>query len=136
MLGKTVQSGKTQAPCYTVTGRSKIGSFHEDLQKVSDHELNFKGWERDFLVLSFNWLFEATNKMAFILFKHQKNSLKPEPKPEGFIYSFILTLFSCVVATFRLLVLVTTPLLCQTNIRLNSQSTVCLAEMPCQAMVL
>ena len=35
MLGKTVQSGKTQAPCYTVTGRSKIGSFHEDLQKVS-----------------------------------------------------------------------------------------------------
>ena len=34
MLGKTIQSSKIQAPCYTVTGRSKIGSFHEDLQKV------------------------------------------------------------------------------------------------------
>lgn len=34
MLGKTIQSGKTQAPCYTVTGRSKIGSFAEDLQKT------------------------------------------------------------------------------------------------------
>jgi len=34
MLGKTIQSGKNQAPCYTVTGRSKIGSFHEDLQKT------------------------------------------------------------------------------------------------------
>ena len=34
MLGKTVQSSKKQAPSYTVTGRSKIGSFHEDLQKV------------------------------------------------------------------------------------------------------
>ena len=34
MLGKTVQSSKSQAPCYTLTGRSKIGSFHEDLQKV------------------------------------------------------------------------------------------------------
>jgi len=26
--------GKTSAPAYTMTGRSKIGSFHEDLQKV------------------------------------------------------------------------------------------------------
>jgi hypothetical protein len=34
MLGKTVQSQKNQAPVYTVTGRSKIGSFHEDLQKT------------------------------------------------------------------------------------------------------
>jgi hypothetical protein len=34
MLGKTIQSSKKQAPAYTVTGRSKIGSFHEDLQKV------------------------------------------------------------------------------------------------------
>lgn len=34
MLGKTIQSSKKQAPCYTMTGRSKIGSFHEDLQKV------------------------------------------------------------------------------------------------------
>lgn len=34
MLGKTVQSSKSQAPCYTLTGRSKIGSFHEDLQKT------------------------------------------------------------------------------------------------------
>jgi hypothetical protein len=34
MLGKTIQSSKRQAPSYTVTGRSKIGSFHEDLQKT------------------------------------------------------------------------------------------------------
>jgi hypothetical protein len=34
MLGKTVQSSKKQAPCFSLTGRSKIGSFHEDLQKV------------------------------------------------------------------------------------------------------
>ena len=26
--------GKTSAPSYSMTGRSKIGSFHEDLQKV------------------------------------------------------------------------------------------------------
>ena len=26
--------GKTSAACYSMTGRSKIGSFHEDLQKV------------------------------------------------------------------------------------------------------
>ncbi|CAH3196543.1 unnamed protein product [Porites evermanni] len=26
--------GKTSAPCYSMTGRSKIGSFHEDLQKT------------------------------------------------------------------------------------------------------
>jgi hypothetical protein len=35
MLGKTIQSSKRQAPSYTVTGRSKVGSFHEDLQKVN-----------------------------------------------------------------------------------------------------
>jgi hypothetical protein len=34
MIGKTVQSSKRQAPCYTMTGRSKIGSFSEDLQKT------------------------------------------------------------------------------------------------------
>lgn len=34
MLGKTCQSGKPQAPGYSVTGRSKIGSFHEDLQRT------------------------------------------------------------------------------------------------------
>jgi hypothetical protein len=34
MLGGTVQSGKRQAPCYSLTGRSKTGSFHEDLQKT------------------------------------------------------------------------------------------------------
>lgn len=34
MMGKTVQSSKTQAPSYTLTSRSKIGSFHEDLHKV------------------------------------------------------------------------------------------------------
>jgi len=34
MLGKTIQSNKKQSPAYTLSGRSKIGSFHEDLQKV------------------------------------------------------------------------------------------------------
>ena len=34
MLCKTIQSSKQQAPAYTLTGRSKIGSFHEDLQKT------------------------------------------------------------------------------------------------------
>ncbi|XP_013395447.1 outer dense fiber protein 3 [Lingula anatina] len=34
MTGKTHQSGKRQAPCYSLTGRSKTGSFHEDLQKT------------------------------------------------------------------------------------------------------
>jgi len=34
MLGGTVQSGKRQAPCYSLTARSKIGSFHEDMQKT------------------------------------------------------------------------------------------------------
>jgi len=33
-LGNTVRSGKRQAPIYSLTGRSKIGSFHEDLQKT------------------------------------------------------------------------------------------------------
>ena len=35
MLGPTIQSGKRQAPCITVRGRSKIGGFSEDLSKVS-----------------------------------------------------------------------------------------------------
>lgn len=34
MVGHTKQSGKKQAPIYSLTGRSKIGSFHEDLKKV------------------------------------------------------------------------------------------------------
>jgi hypothetical protein len=34
MLGTTVMSGKKQAPCYSMTGRSKTGSFHEDMQKT------------------------------------------------------------------------------------------------------
>jgi len=34
MLGKTTQSMKKSAPCYSLTGRSKTGSFHEDLQKT------------------------------------------------------------------------------------------------------
>ena len=34
MLGATVQSKKRQAPVYSMTGRSKTGSFHEDLQRV------------------------------------------------------------------------------------------------------
>jgi hypothetical protein len=43
MLGKTVQGGKKQAPSYTITGRSKTGSFHEDLQKVfKKKEINIR----------------------------------------------------------------------------------------------
>ncbi|XP_041352527.1 outer dense fiber protein 3-like isoform X1 [Gigantopelta aegis] len=34
MLGKTAQGGKKQAPIFSLTGRSKIGSFHEDMQKT------------------------------------------------------------------------------------------------------
>ena len=34
MTGATKQSGKTQAPCYSMTGRSKIGGFSEDLKKT------------------------------------------------------------------------------------------------------
>ncbi|ESP01088.1 hypothetical protein LOTGIDRAFT_207730 [Lottia gigantea] len=34
MLGPTKQGGKVQLPIYSLTGRSKIGSFHEDLQKT------------------------------------------------------------------------------------------------------
>lgn len=30
----TKESGKKQAPIYSMTGRSKIGGFHQDLQKV------------------------------------------------------------------------------------------------------
>lgn len=33
-LGKTVQSSKRQAPCFSLRGRSNTGSFHEDLQKT------------------------------------------------------------------------------------------------------
>jgi hypothetical protein len=34
MLGKTIRSDKLSAPVYSVRGRSKIGGFHEDLQKT------------------------------------------------------------------------------------------------------
>ncbi|KAL3884129.1 hypothetical protein ACJMK2_030349 [Sinanodonta woodiana] len=34
MVGKTTQSNKRQAPCYSLTGRSRVGSFHEDLSKT------------------------------------------------------------------------------------------------------
>ena len=34
MTGNTIQSKKRQAPQYSMTGRSKIGGFHEDLQKT------------------------------------------------------------------------------------------------------
>lgn len=34
MIGHTVQSGKRQAPCISVRGRSNIGSFSEDMSKV------------------------------------------------------------------------------------------------------
>lgn len=34
VLGKTYQSGKIQAPVYSIRGRSNIGAFCEDLAKV------------------------------------------------------------------------------------------------------
>lgn len=34
VLGKTVQSGKTQAPIYSLRGRSNVGSFCEDLSRT------------------------------------------------------------------------------------------------------
>ncbi|PAA83674.1 hypothetical protein BOX15_Mlig011674g1, partial [Macrostomum lignano] len=34
MLGKTLRSEKKAAPSYTLVGRSKVGGFHEDLQKT------------------------------------------------------------------------------------------------------
>jgi len=34
MIGKTAQSSKKQAPCYSLTGRSNVGAFCEDLAKV------------------------------------------------------------------------------------------------------
>ncbi|XP_074662415.1 ciliary microtubule associated protein 1A-like [Tubulanus polymorphus] len=34
MVGKTPQSMKKSAPCYSLTGRQTTGSFHEDLQKT------------------------------------------------------------------------------------------------------
>ncbi|OAF66111.1 Outer dense fiber of sperm tails protein 3 [Intoshia linei] len=34
MIGKTTQSNKRGAPCHSMVGRSKIGGFHEDLQKT------------------------------------------------------------------------------------------------------
>lgn len=34
MIGKTVQSSKNQAPCYSLTGRSNVGAFCEDLAKA------------------------------------------------------------------------------------------------------
>lgn len=34
MIGKTVQSSKYQAPCYSLTGRSNVGAFCEDLAKT------------------------------------------------------------------------------------------------------
>ena len=39
MIGSTVQSGKRQAPCYSLRGRTGTGSFAEDLARVSalDH---------------------------------------------------------------------------------------------------
>lgn len=34
MMGPTIQSGKKQAPCHTLRGRSKIGGFSEDLSRT------------------------------------------------------------------------------------------------------
>ncbi|VEL32253.1 unnamed protein product [Protopolystoma xenopodis] len=34
MLCKTIRSTKPAAPCFSLTGKSKIGGFHEDLQKT------------------------------------------------------------------------------------------------------
>jgi hypothetical protein len=39
MIGSTVQSNKRQAPGYSMTGRSKIGGFHEDLQKANNPKI-------------------------------------------------------------------------------------------------
>ncbi|CAD5117151.1 DgyrCDS5956 [Dimorphilus gyrociliatus] len=33
-MGRTIQSGKRQAPIYSMTGRSKRGGFHEDLSRT------------------------------------------------------------------------------------------------------
>lgn len=42
MMGKTNTSGHKQAPIFSMKGRSKIGSFHEDLAKVCIED--FKDW--------------------------------------------------------------------------------------------
>lgn len=34
LLGKTLEGDKKQAPCFSLTGRSKVGSFSEDLQRT------------------------------------------------------------------------------------------------------
>lgn len=34
MLGTTKESGKPQAPIFSMSGRQKQGGFHEDLAKV------------------------------------------------------------------------------------------------------
>lgn len=34
MLSKTIRSGKKQAPTFTMTGKSKVGSFYEDLSRT------------------------------------------------------------------------------------------------------
>lgn len=34
LIGRTVEGGRYQAPCYSLRGRSNIGSFSEDLQKT------------------------------------------------------------------------------------------------------
>lgn len=99
MLGKTVQSGKSQAPCYTVTGRSKIGSFHEDLQKVSpvraDYNLNLMGGWRSLKYSVLKLVVWGSKWIAFLLSKHQKKkSLKTEPKPrKGSLIYFINRFF-------------------------------------------
>ena len=59
MIGKTVQSSKRQAPCYSLTSRSKIGSFSEDLTKVIAAANNC------FTNASFIWLiFQLTGSSA------------------------------------------------------------------------
>lgn len=41
MTGETKQSGKKQAPCYSMSGRTKTGGPSEDLHKVSNKIMTF-----------------------------------------------------------------------------------------------
>lgn len=55
MMGRTVRSNKKQMPIYSMTGRSKIGGFHEDLSKVF-----FKMFEF--------WCFEKLHHVIIVFF--------------------------------------------------------------------
>ena len=42
LLGKTKEGDKVQQPVYSITGRSNVGGFSEDLQKVRDYLPDFQ----------------------------------------------------------------------------------------------